>query len=223
MADCCENSACTIEALVKRQSTTLKIVLVINAVMFFVELAAGLMANSTSLLSDSLDNLGDALTYGLSLYAVDRGARTKAKVAMFKGTLILLAGLFVLAQVAYRLANPIIPGYETMGLISILALLANSTCLWLLWKHREEDVNMSSVWECSRNDIASNLSVFIAAAAVWASNSGWPDVLIALILAVMFVRSAIKVFRSALTELNRPEPVSAPAPVAVQFIKRKKA
>jgi len=222
MADCCENSACTIEALVKRQSTTLKIVLVINAFMFFVELAAGLISNSTSLLSDSLDNLGDAMTYGVSIYAVDRGARAKAKVAMFKGTLILLAGLFVLAQVAYRLANPVVPIYETMGLISILALLANSTCLWLLWKHREEDVNMSSVWECSRNDIASNLSVFVAAAAVWASGSGWPDVLIALALAAMFVRSAIKVFRSALTELNRPESVSVSTPVAVQFIKRKK-
>lgn len=219
MADCCENSACTIEALVKRQSTTLKIVLAINVVMFVVELTSGLLANSTSLLSDSLDNLGDALTYGLSLYAVDRGIQFKAKVAMFKGTLILLAGLFVLGQVVYRLANPVIPSYETMGLVSIVALIANGTCLWLLWKHREEDVNMSSVWECSRNDIASNLSVFVAAVGVWVTGSNWPDVLIALALAVLFLRSAIKVFKSALAELKRP----APMPEAVQFIKRKKA
>lgn len=218
MADCCENSACAIEALVKRQSTTLKIVLLINAVMFLVELAAGLLANSTSLLSDSLDNLGDALTYGLSLYAVARGTRSKARVAMFKGTLILLAGLFVLGQVGYRLANPVVPTYETMGLISVLALMANGTCLWLLWKHREEDVNMSSVWECSRNDIASNLSVFVAAAGVWATGSGWPDVVIALALAVLFLRSALKVFKNALAELRRP----APEPAAVQFIKRSK-
>jgi cation diffusion facilitator family transporter len=222
MADCCENSACTIESLVERQSATLKIVLVINAVMFFVELAAGLLANSTSLLSDSLDNLGDAMTYGVSLYAVNRGPRLKAKVAMFKGSLILLAGLFVLSQVVYRIINPVVPAYETMGLISLIALLANSICLWLLWKHREEDVNMSSVWECSRNDIASNLSVFIAAAAVWLTGSGWPDVLIALALAGMFLRSAIKVFKSAITELKRPQPEAKPLPVAVQFVKRKK-
>jgi cation diffusion facilitator family transporter len=219
MADCCENSGCTIEALVKRQSATLKIVLLINAVMFVVELAAGLLANSSSLLSDSLDNLWDALTYGLSLYAVDRGIRSKAKVAMFKGTLILLAGLLVLGQVGYRLANPVVPTYETMGLVSVLALIANGTCLWLLWKHREEDVNMSSVWECSRNDIASNLSVFVAAAGVWATGSGWPDVLIALALAAMFLRSAIKVFKNALAELRRP----VPEPAAVQFIKRSKS
>lgn len=220
MADCCEDSACTIEALVKRQSATLKIVLAINIAMFFVELGAGLLASSSSLLSDSLDNLGDALTYGLSLYAVDRGARSKAKVAMFKGTLILFAELFVLSQVAYRLLNPVIPTYETMGAVSLLALVANSACLWLLWKHREEDVNMSSVWECSRNDIASNLSVFVAAAAVWATSSGWPDVLIALVLAVMFVRSAIRVFRSAIVELRRTEPT--PAPMAVHFVQRNK-
>jgi len=219
MADCCENSACAIEVLVKRQSATLKIVLLINAVMFVVEIAAGLLANSTSLLSDSLDNLGDALTYGLSLYAVDRGIRSKAKVAMFKGVLILSAGLFVLGQVGYRLVNPVVPTYETMGLVSVLALIANGTCLWLLWKHREEDVNMSSVWECSRNDIASNLSVFVAAAGVWATGSGWPDVLIALALAAMFLLSAIKVFKNALAELRRP----VPEPAAVQFIKRSKS
>lgn len=217
MADCCENAACTIEALVKRQSATLKIVLLINVVMFFVELSAGLLAHSSSLLSDSLDNLGDALTYGVSLYAVDRGTRIKAKVAMFKGSLILLAGLFVLGQVGYRWLNPVVPVYETMGLVSLLALLANGTCLWLLWKHREEDVNMSSVWECSRNDIASNLSVFVAAAGVWLTGSGWPDVLVALALAALFLMSATRVFRNALAELRR----TAPQPAAVQFVRRK--
>lgn len=204
MAGCCENKTCTLEALGKRQSSTLKIVLAINAVMFVVELAAGIQSGSSSLLSDSLDNLGDALTYGLSLYAVSRGIRTKAKVALFKGSLILIAGLFVLGQVGYRLWFPIVPTYETMGIISMLALIANGTCLALLWKHREEDVNMSSVWECSRNDIASNLSVFVAAAGVWLTGTGWPDVLIALCLALLFLRSAIRVFKGAYAELIRP-------------------
>src|SRR6267378_1754350 len=106
MADCCEDKACAVDALRERQSSTLRTVLGINAVMFAVELAAGLVAGSTALLSDSLDNLGDALTYGLSLYAVSRGARSKAKVALFKGGLILIAGLFVLGQVVYRLIVP---------------------------------------------------------------------------------------------------------------------
>ena len=203
MADCCEDKACALDALRERQSATLKIVLVINAVMFVVELVAGMMAGSTALLSDSLDNLGDALTYGLSLYAVSRGLRSKAKVALFKGLLILTAGLFVLCQVAYRIAVPVIPTYETMGLVSLLALLANGTCLAMLWKHREEDINMSSVWECSRNDIASNIAVLMAAAGVWLTHSGWPDILIGALLALLFLKSAVKILKGAIVELKK--------------------
>jgi Co/Zn/Cd efflux system component len=213
MADCCEDRACVVDALRVRQSSTLKIVLLINAVMFVVELTAGLIASSTALLSDSLDNLGDALTYGLSLYAVSRGPTSKARVALFKGGLILAAGLFVLAQVAYRVFVPSLPVFETMGAISLLALLANGACLALLWKHREEDVNMSSVWECSRNDIASNIAVFVAAVGVWLARSGWPDLLVGLVLAVVFLRSATRVLRSALVEFRRPAGPSDNAPL----------
>lgn len=204
MADCCENKACALDALRERQSKTLKIVLGINAVMFVVELMAGMMAGSTALLSDSLDNLGDALTYGMSLYAVSRGSRSKAKVALFKGVLILLASLFVLYQVVYRIAVPVVPLYETMGLVSLLALLANGTCLALLWKHRKEDINMSSVWECSRNDIAANIAVFVAAGGVALTHSGWPDILVGLALALLFLKSAAKVLKGAIVELRRP-------------------
>jgi Co/Zn/Cd efflux system component len=193
-------------------------VLVVNAAMFAVELAAGLMAGSTALLSDSLDNLGDALTYGLSLYAVPRGSRSKAKVALFKGVLILFAGLFVLMQIAYRTIVPAVPIFETMGAVSLLALAANAACLALLWKHREEDVNMSSVWECSRNDIAGNVAVFAAAGAVWLSGSGWPDILVASVLAVVFLRSALRVLKAALAEVRRP---LAPA-TAVQVVGRRR-
>ncbi|OGS75184.1 MAG: cation transporter [Gallionellales bacterium GWA2_55_18] len=202
MADCCENKACALDALRERQSATLKIVLGINAVMFVVELIAGMMAGSTALLSDSLDNLGDALTYGLSLYAVSRGPRSKARVALFKGVLILIAGLFVLFQVAYRIAVPVIPIYETMSLVSLLALLANGTCLALLWKHRKEDINMSSVWECSRNDIAANVAVLVAAGGVFITHSGWPDILVGLALALLFLKSAVKVIKGAVVELR---------------------
>jgi len=202
MTDCCSDKECAIEALKARQSTTLKIVLAINAVMFVVELASGLLARSTALLSDSLDNLGDALTYGLSIYAVERGARSKAKVALFKSGLILAAGVFVLGQVIYGVLHPGVPVFEAMGIVSLIALAANGACLALLWKHRAEDVNMSSVWECSRNDIASNVSVFIAAGAVWMTQSGWPDLVVGFALACLFLRSAVRVSASALRELR---------------------
>ncbi|MDO9366858.1 MAG: cation transporter [Methylotenera sp.] len=202
MADCCENKSCAIDALRIRQSSTLKVVLCINAVMFVIEVVTGIMSGSTALLSDSLDNLGDAITYGLSLYVIASSPRSKAKIALFKGILILIAGIFVLSQVVYRIMFPIIPTYETMGLISLLALLANGTCLMLLWKHRQEDINMSSVWECSRNDVASNISVFVAAGGVWLMHSGWPDIIVGSVLALLFLKSSSKVIRGALSELN---------------------
>jgi Co/Zn/Cd efflux system component len=201
MSGCCDND-CSTDALRVRQRGTLQVVLGINAVMFLVVVWAALYGDSTALLADSLDNLGDALTYGLSLYAVSRGAVAKAKVALFKGGLIVLAALAVVAQVAYKLVVPSTPLFEVMGAFSLLGLAANSVCLFLLWRHRHEDVNMSSVWECSRNDIASNLSVFLAAGAVWLTASGWPDILVAVGLVWLLMRSAIRVIKSALVELR---------------------
>ncbi|MFP3983097.1 MAG: cation transporter [Desulfurivibrionaceae bacterium] len=201
MSDCC-NDSCAIDALRVRQRGTLRIVLGVNAVMFLAIAAAALYGKSTALLADSLDNLGDALTYGLSLYAVSRGAAVKAKVALFKGGLIFLAACAVIAQIAYRIFVPSVPVFEVMGAFSLLGLAANSLCLFLLWRHRHEDINMSSVWECSRNDIASNLSVFVAAGAVWLTGTGWPDIVVALCLVWLLLRSAIRVIKSALAELR---------------------
>ncbi len=181
----------------ERQRGTLWAVLGINAVMFFVIVAAALRGRSAALLSDSLDNLGDALTYGLSLYAVSRSDLVKARVALFKGGLIFLAACAVAAQIVFRLISRTVPLFEIMGAFSLLGLAANSVCLWLLWRHRHEDVNMSSVWECSRNDIVSNLSVFVAAGAVWFVGSGWPDLLVASALLVFLIRSSIRVIASA--------------------------
>jgi Co/Zn/Cd efflux system component len=201
MSGCCDKD-CSLERLQLRQRGTLQIVLGINAVMFFVVVAAAFYGKSSALLADSLDNLGDALTYGLSLYAVSRGARVKARVALFKGGLILLAAVGVAGQIAYRLVVPGIPLFEVMGAFSLLGLVANSICLFLLWRHRREDVNMSSVWECSRNDIAANVSVFVAAGAVWFTGSGWPDIVVALGLVWLLMRSAIRVITSAMGELR---------------------
>lgn len=201
MSSCCGND-CSLDRLQQRQRGTLRAVLGINAVMFLVIVAAALYGKSTALLADSLDNLGDALTYALSLYAVAQGAATKARVALFKGGLILLAALVVAGQIAWRLTVPGVPVFEVMGLFSLLGLAANGLCLFLLWRHRHEDVNMSSVWECSRNDIASNIAVFVAAGGVWLTGSGWPDIVVALGLVCLLMRSAIRVISSALRELR---------------------
>jgi len=202
MSGCC-NGGCSADALrEERQRGTLKIVLVINATMFIIIAGAALYSGSTALLADSLDDFGDALTYALSLFAVSRGIGTKAKIALFKGVLILTAALLVASQVIYKIFVPSLPIFEMMGIFSLLGLIANSTCLFLLWRHRNEDINMSSVWECSRNDIATNLSVFIAAGAIWFTQSGWPDTAVAIALVILLLRSAFRVISSALAELR---------------------
>ena len=201
MSGCCDHD-CSLDRLRERQRGTLRVVLGINAVMFVAIAAAGLYGRSTALLADSLDNLGDAFTYGLSLYAVSRGTVAKARVALVKGGLILLAAGVVIAQIGYRMLVPEIPIFEVMGAFSLLGLVANSLCFLLLWQHRRDDINMSSVWECSRNDIASNLSVFAAAGAVWLTGSGWPDLVVASGLAWLLIRSAVRVISGAATELR---------------------
>lgn len=202
MASCCDNN-CAVEALQQRQRGTLIKVLWINAIMFIVIAVAALYGKSTALLSDSLDNLGDALTYGLSLFAVSRGGETKARVALFKGGLIFLAASLVVAQIIDRLVSPVLPSYEVMSIFSLAGLLANGLCLYLLWRHRHEDINMSSVFECSRNDIAVNLSVILAAIGVWLFNSGVPDIIIATILAALLLNSSARVIKGALSELSQ--------------------
>lgn len=202
MADCCNDKACEIDALRSRQSSTLKIVLGINAVMFIVELTAGLLGNSISLVADSLDMLGDALVYGFSLYVVARSSTMKAKAALLKGIIMAAFGLFVLGQAVYRIVFPQLPVFEAIGAIGLLALAANSTCFFLLWRHRADDINMSSVWLCSRNDIIANVSVLFAAVGVWLTHSGWPDIVIGLALAALFLRSALFVLREAIKELR---------------------
>lgn len=201
MSECCDDG-CGAERLIENQRGTLLAVLLVNGIMFVVVVVAALFASSSALLADSLDNLGDALTYGLSLLAVNRGLEMKAKVALFKGALILVAALAVAAQIIYHLFVPAMPQFELMGGFSVLGLVANSICLLLLWRHRNQDINMRSVWECARNDIASNISVLLAAIGVWVTSSHWPDIIVASLLVIFLLRSAIRVLNSALAELN---------------------
>ncbi len=201
MSGCCDRD-CSLDARQQQQRATLLVVFWINVVMFVAIVAAAIVAQSSALLTDGLDNLGDAFTYALSLYAVSRGAVVKARVALVKGLLILVAATIVAVQILYRLYAQTVPVFEMMGLFSLIALAANGLCFFLLWRHRHEDVNMSSVWECSRNDIATNLSVFLAAGGVWLTGSGWPDLLVAAGLVILLMRSALRIITTASIELQ---------------------
>ena len=202
MANCCNDKGCEIEALRSRQSSTLKIVLGINAVMFFVELTAGILSGSLSLLADSLDMLGDALVYSFSIYVIARGARMQALAALLKGGIMAAFGLFVLGHAIYKILFPEVPVVEAIGAVGAIALAANGACLFLLWRHRSDDINMRSVWLCSRNDIIANVSVLFAALGVWVTGSSWPDIAIGLGIAVLFLRSSLSVLREAMAELG---------------------
>ena len=202
MADCCNNKSCEIEALRNRQGTILKIVLAINAVMFLIELTAGLIAGSVSLLADSLDMLGDTLIYGFSIYVIAGTPKMKAHVALLKGGVMAAFGVFVLAQVVYKIIFPQVPVFEIIGAIGLLALAANSICFALLWHHRTDDINMSSIWLCSRNDVIANIAVLFAAAGVWFTRAGWPDIVVGLALSALFLQSALFVLRGAMAELR---------------------
>jgi len=197
MSDCCTDTACAIEKLQATQSRTLKIVLGINAVMFLIEFTMGILAASTALLADSLDMLGDTLVYGFSLYVVTRNDAWKSASAFLKSGIMAAFGLFVLCQAAWKLLHPITPQFEMIGLIGLLALVTNGCCLVLLSRHRTDDVNMRSVWLCSRNDIIANISVLFAALGVWVVDSQWPDLVVGLGIAMLFLRSAIYVFQDA--------------------------
>jgi len=201
-ADCCEDKSCELEGLRRRQGSVLKAVLAINAVMFFVEGGVGLWAGSTALMADSLDMLGDTLVYGFSLYVLAKGARWQAVSAMFKGLIMAGFGLFVFAEAFHKFLNPVTPVAEAIGIVGFLALAANSVCLWLLWRHRADDINMHSVWLCSRNDIIANTSVLAAGAGVWLLSSGWPDILVGLGIAGLFLRSAFHVLLRAWRQLK---------------------
>lgn len=202
MSDCCSDKGCELEALRGRQGSVLKIVLVINAVMFLAEGTAGLLAHSTALLADSLDMLGDALVYGFSLYVLSRGGRWQAVSALFKGAIMAVFGVFVLGEALYKVFFPVLPVAQAIGIVGVTALIANSVCLLLLWRHKSDDINMNSVWLCSRNDIIANSSVLVAGAGVWLTASGWPDIIVGLSIAALFLRSAIHVISRAILQLK---------------------
>lgn len=203
MSDCGCEGGIDPAALHDKQRRVLVTVLLINIVAFLVMVVGSVVSGSSSLLSGTLDNLGDAMTYALSLAVVGSSVLVKARVALFKGVLILGAALFVAAQIGWRLFNMDAPLFDAMGIAAGINLIANLVCLILLYPHRADDLNMASMWECSRNDIVDGLAVIAAAFAVWLFQSGWPDVIVAIGLLLFFLRSATRVLNRAWREIHQ--------------------
>jgi cation diffusion facilitator family transporter len=203
MDACCETKAEELRGLRDEHKKILITVLIINLALFFVEAAAGLLANSTALLADSLDMLGDSLVYGFSLYVLWRSAAWKARAAFLKGAIMAVFGMGVLIQAVQKLIVGVIPVAETMGIVGLLVLLGNGLCFLLLFRHRSDDLNMRSTWLCSRNDIIANLSVLVAAAGVKLFNSGWPDIVVGTAIAALFLKSALTVLAESFAELRK--------------------
>jgi cation diffusion facilitator family transporter len=200
MDACCEAKAEELTALRGEHKKVLTIVLVINAVLFIVEAAAGLLAHSTALLADSLDMFGDSLVYGFSLYVLWQSVEWKAVAAMVKGTVMALFGVGVLIEAIYKIAAGVVPVAETIGVIGFVVLLGNGLCFLLLFRHRSDDLNMRSTWLCSRNDIIANLAVLVAAGGVALWGSVWPDVVVGGIIALLFLRTARTVLNESIRE-----------------------
>jgi Co/Zn/Cd efflux system component len=180
------------------------IVLAINAVMFLVEIGAGVAAGSASLQADALDFLGDAGNYTISLVVVGMALRYRAMAALAKGLTMGAFGLWVIGTVVWHAAMGTVPEPITMGIIGMVALLANAACAALLYAYRGGDANMQSVWICSRNDVLGNFAVLLAALGVFGTGTGWPDLSVAAIMATLALQGAWIVVRQARGELQSP-------------------
>lgn len=197
---CCEHG--TFDGLDPRYQRILWLVIAINGVMFFVEMFAGVAADSQALQADALDFLGDTLTYGISLWAIGKSIQIRSRAALFKGYSLLLMALWVLGSSLWRVFFLAQPDAFTMGSVGLLACGANIASVLLLMRYRNGDANVRSVWLCSRNDAIGNLIIVAAAFGVWGTASGWPDVIVALIMAGLFSNSAWLILRQAQAEKN---------------------
>jgi Co/Zn/Cd efflux system component len=178
------------------------IALAVNAAMFVVEIGAGVAAGSSSLQADSLDFLGDAANYAISLGVTSMVLTWRARAALLKGITLFALGAWVLATTILHAYQGTLPKAEFMGAIGLLALLANGAVALMLYRFRADDANMRSVWICSRNDVIGNLAVLLAAVGVFGTSTGWPDVVVASIMAVLSLSGGFQIVRHALAELR---------------------
>lgn len=202
MAGCCESGCAAPRAAVSpRYRRALWIALVINAVMFVVEIVGGLKAGSVSLLADAVDFAGDAANYGLSLTVLSMGLMWRARAAFVKGATMATFGVFVIAKTLWAAYAGVPPEAFTMGAIALLALAANASVAALLYAYRDGDADMRSVWLCSRNDAIGNVAVLLAAVGVFGTGSRWPDLLVAAVIAALAISAGRAVMRQARGEL----------------------
>lgn len=200
----------------KRYLRILWVVIAINAIMFLVEMVAGGLAGSQALKADALDFLGDTLTYGISLAVIGQSLRLRSMAALAKGFSLLAMGLFVFGTTLYNVFILGLPQAEVMGVIGFLALAANLTSVMLLLRYKDGDANVRSVWLCSRNDAIGNVAVMIAALAVFWTSSAWPDLIVAGLMAAIFLNSATQILKQAWQEWRQdrllPSAQTRPAP-----------
>jgi len=175
-------------------------VIAINAAMFLTEMLAGHMAGSNALQADALDFLGDTVTYGLSLAVIGSSLRARSAAALLKGASLSLMGLWVLGSTAYHVLILGVPRADVMGVIACLALAANLASVLLLLRYKDGDANVRSVWVCSRNDMIGNVAVMIAALGVWGTAAAWPDLIVAAVMAAVFLTSSVLILRQAWAE-----------------------
>jgi Co/Zn/Cd efflux system component len=177
-------------------------VLAINAAMFAIEIGAGLAAGSASLQADALDFLGDAANYAISLFVVGMALRYRAAAALAKSATMGAFGLWVIGVAVWHAWHGTLPQAFTMGAVGLAALAANAASFGLLWAYRGGDANMRSAWICTRNDVLGNLAVLLAALGVFGTGTGWPDVIVAAIMAGLALQGSVTVFRQAWGELR---------------------
>lgn len=180
-------------------------VLAINVAMFLVEMGAGLAAGSASLQADALDFFADAANYGISLFVLGLSIQWRAGAALIKGVSMGVFGLWVIGSVVWHALHGTVPSWTTIGAVGVAALLANVACLALLYAWREGDANMRSVWICSRNDVLANCAVLGAALGVFGTGTGWPDIIVAAIMACLALQGAAIVIGQSLAELRSPD------------------
>lgn len=198
---CCAHACVSSKAQEPRYRRVLWAALVVNALMFGVEIIGGMQAGSTSLLADAVDFFGDAANYALSLLVLAMAAVWRSRAALFKGWCMGTFGVFVLGKTAWSMTSGTIPEPATMGVIGTFALLANLGVAALLYAYRSGDANMRSVWLCTRNDAIGNVAVMLAAAGVFSFGSGWPDWLVSVLMGTLALNASISVIRHARAEM----------------------
>lgn len=197
---CCGNN--DFDGTTRGYRQALVVVIVINAAMFVVEILGGALAGSQALKADALDFLGDALTYGLSLWVIGRSLRTRASAALLKGISLAMMGIWVLGSTIWQVWVLGVPSAGIMGAIGVMALAANLASVLILLRYRDGDANVRSVWLCSRNDAIGNVAVIGAAVLVGITASPWPDLVVAALMAGLFLKSSVSIIRQAMGELR---------------------